>query len=523
MAKMTPVSFPKELENDPRRNAEKKVFSALRDSLPDEFEVYYSRPWWGLDPDGSEKHGEADFIVGHPDKGVIFLEVKGGRVTYDPSNDRWQSTDRNGIGHHIKDPMHQAMTCMHKFLPLFKRDQIWPKRVVKMTYGTILPDTSTPATNKQVVGMHQKELFLFGSDFPEGLLDWLTGRLSKGESEIAPGAAGMQVIRRVVADPTKLSFPLRSVIEGEIAQMDQYLLGVQYQVLLTVLKNSRSVVLGGAGTGKTVVAVELCSRLADEGQSLLFLARNQNLLGYVSKMLPSEKIRVQSWPLFDSGPKNHSFDWVVVDEGQDLNHLELAELGRLSAGSNLAVFLDSNQAILNNPRQVSDRLGAEELVLSINLRNTKSISEVTGKLFEGDPPETIGPDGKEPTVEVVSGEVISATKAHVSQTLAEGIRKDQLTILTDTTALRDQILGSLNKSHVAAARYLEWRPDAIAIETMDDFKGLESDYLIVVVENPTALSKPMSYVAASRARSRLHLICSSADNVLAASIQGKSK
>lgn len=74
---------------------------------------------------------------------------------------------------------------------------------------------------------------------------------------------------------------------------------------------------------------------------------------------------------------------------------------------------------------------------------------------------------------------------------------------------------------MAAARYLEWRSEAIAIETIDDFKGLESDYLIVVVENPSALSKQMSYVAASRARSRLHLISSSSDNVLAASIEEK--
>lgn len=523
MAKMTPISFPGELANDPRRNAEKKVFSALRDYLPDDFEVFYSRPWWGLDPDGSEKHGEADFIVGHADKGIIFLEVKGGRVTYDPTKDRWQSIDRNGIGHHIKDPMNQAMTCMHSFLSLFKRDQIWPKRIIKMTYGTILPDTSAPATSKQVVGMHQKELFLFGSDFPEGVLDWVNGRLSRGESEFPPGASGMQVLRRVVADPTKLSFPLRSVIEGEIAEMDQYLLGVQYQVLLAVLKNPRSVVLGGAGTGKTVVAVELCSRLSAEGYSVLFLARNQNLLGFVSKMLASDRVKVQSWPLREPSQGTLEFDWVVVDEGQDLDHLELSELGRLSAGSKLAVFLDSNQAILNNPRQVADRLGAEKLELSINLRNTKAISKVTAKLFDGELPETIGPDGVQPTLEVVSSDLIPATTAHALKTLAEGIRKEQLTILTDTTGLRDQLLRSLKNLGVAATRYLEWRSDAISIETIDDFKGLESDYLILVVEKPLTLSKQMSYVAASRARARLHLICFSADNVLAAAIEDRPK
>lgn len=519
MANMTPLSFPRELANDPRRNAEKKVFNALRDNLSNDYDVYYSRPWWGLDSDGSEKHGEADFIVGHREKGIIFLEVKGGRVTYEPSTDRWTSTDSHGITHHIKDPMNQAMTCLHNFLTLFKRDQIWPRGIVKMTYGAILPDTAAPATSKQVVGLHLKELFLFGNDFPEGLPGWIENRLERGPRELAPGAAGMQVLRRVVADPTKLSFPLRSVVEGEIAQMDRYLLGLQYQVLIGILKNHRSVIFGGAGTGKTVVALELCSRLAEEGQSILFLARSPNLLGYVSKMLSNGKVTVERWPRINSNLISANFDWIVVDEGQDLNHLELADLARLSASSRLAVFLDSNQAILNNPRQVPDRLNAQELELSINLRNTKAISRVTQQLFEGDIPETIGPDGEIPSFEVVVGEVISATKSHVRKVLAEGLRRQQLTILVDSASLRERLLSNLNSSEMPSARYLDWLSDTITVETIDDFKGLETDYLIAVIESPINLSKQLCYVAASRARSRLHVISTSADNLLVASIE----
>jgi hypothetical protein len=521
MAKMIPASFPKELANDPRRSAEKKVFNAFRDQLSDDFEVFYSRPWWGLEEDGSEKHGEADFVVGHRDKGLIFIEVKGGLVTYQPANDGWQSIDRNGIGHLIKDPMDQAMKCLHKFLPAFKRDQIWPRGIVKMTYGVILPDTLAPAANKQVVGKYPKHLFLFSNEFPELVSEWIEARLLRGENEVPPGAAGMQVVNRVVADPTKLSFSLRSVVEGEIAQMDQFLLGFQYQALMNIMKNRKSVVMGGAGTGKTIVALELCSRLAQDNLSVLFLARNHNLLGYVSKLLPSERIKVAKWP--DSSVDHAEFkaDWIVVDEGQDLNHFELSELSRKAISSNLVVFLDSNQAILNNPKQVAERIDAQELELSINLRNTKAISRVTGNLFEGDIPEAVGPEGVLPSSEVRSGELISPLKTHVLRILSEGLRKQQLAVLTDSTSLRDQIIGVLNASGAQAARFLDWQADAITVETIDDFKGLECEYLIVVLEKPANLSKQLSYVAASRARSRLHVIASRDDNFLVASIEGR--
>jgi superfamily I DNA/RNA helicase len=253
---------------------------------------------------------------------------------------------------------------------------------------------------------------------------------------------------------------------------------------------------------------------------VLFLARNQNLLGYVSKLLSGERVTVESWPRTGLEYRASSFDWVVVDEGQDLNHLELAELARWSSGAKLAVFIDSNQAILNNPRQVADRLSALELELSINLRNTKAISKVTGQLFEGELPETIGPDGVLPTYEVCLQRLVADTKQCIIKVLAEGLRRGQLSILVDSISLRESLLVTLNSSNILAGRYLDWLPDALTVETVEDFKGLESDYVIAVIEDPINLSKPLSYVAASRARTRLHVITSSENALLVASIQG---
>ena len=50
--------------------------------------------------------GEADFVMIHPDHGVLVVEVKGGRIR--TSEGEWYSVDRHGAEHEIKNPFEQA-------------------------------------------------------------------------------------------------------------------------------------------------------------------------------------------------------------------------------------------------------------------------------------------------------------------------------------------------------------------------------------------------------------------------------
>ena len=76
MAVIFPSQLPVEISQDPRRSAECRVYEALRRQLESDFHVYYSSPWLGIRPDGSEIDGEADFIVAHPNLGILVIEVK---------------------------------------------------------------------------------------------------------------------------------------------------------------------------------------------------------------------------------------------------------------------------------------------------------------------------------------------------------------------------------------------------------------------------------------------------------------
>src|SRR2546430_322284 len=70
LAKVYPDVLPDYILRDPLRAAERKVYAALAQQLSDAYVVFYSRPWLGTSPDGTEIDGEADFVVAHPDQGM---------------------------------------------------------------------------------------------------------------------------------------------------------------------------------------------------------------------------------------------------------------------------------------------------------------------------------------------------------------------------------------------------------------------------------------------------------------------
>jgi len=102
MAVMWPRELPAEIVSNILRSAECRVYNRLRDVLEDSFVVFYSRPWLGLTPFGEEKDGECDFLIAHPDLGILAIEVKGGEVSYDPKLEKWKTRDRWGVRHEIK-------------------------------------------------------------------------------------------------------------------------------------------------------------------------------------------------------------------------------------------------------------------------------------------------------------------------------------------------------------------------------------------------------------------------------------
>lgn len=72
--------------------AEKDAYDALADGLSNSVTVFYSYRWLhpgeerGVKEDGGDAQGEGDFVVFDPARGVMVIEVKGGRVWWETAS-----------------------------------------------------------------------------------------------------------------------------------------------------------------------------------------------------------------------------------------------------------------------------------------------------------------------------------------------------------------------------------------------------------------------------------------------------
>src|SRR5258708_2867772 len=84
MARMIPENGP--VENDSSQ-AEPDFYWRLAKQLPDDFVIIHSLPWLSAAArqiDGRDvPTGEIDFLLFHPQYGILAIEVKGGRLKYD--------------------------------------------------------------------------------------------------------------------------------------------------------------------------------------------------------------------------------------------------------------------------------------------------------------------------------------------------------------------------------------------------------------------------------------------------------
>ncbi|RMD63387.1 NERD domain-containing protein, partial [Candidatus Parcubacteria bacterium] len=69
--------IPNQPHPDTRSQAELRLFEAWKRQLPDDYVVFHS-VWWQIrDTQSGARDGETDFLLAHPDFGILIVEVKG--------------------------------------------------------------------------------------------------------------------------------------------------------------------------------------------------------------------------------------------------------------------------------------------------------------------------------------------------------------------------------------------------------------------------------------------------------------
>jgi nuclease-like protein len=141
MTQVLPNLSDEQLRRLPSR-AESRVSEACTAGIGERRVVLLSLPWIRVNPHGTVRDGETDFIVFDEDKGILVIEEKGGGVHLDTSTGEWTSIDRHGASHAIKDPFSRAKTEKYALLSYLKSEPVWSRTGLRPTFGhaVLFPD-----------------------------------------------------------------------------------------------------------------------------------------------------------------------------------------------------------------------------------------------------------------------------------------------------------------------------------------------------------------------------------------------
>lgn len=536
MARMHPAVIPAAAHEDRRRSSELQVYQRLQTGLSDDYEVFYSRSWHAADADGRERDGEADFIVAHARLGLLFLEVKGGQVHRREQDGQWLSTDRDGFVHRIKDPVAQARSSKHHFLKRLQEARRLGRRFIAARHAVILPGSARPA--RDLGPDAPLRIFAFGDDMPE-LGRWVVQRMSEVEDNTDPfGADGMRALQELLADRFELRAHIGESLSAD-AKVIERLTADQAWILDSLEDHRQLLIPGGAGTGKTILALEKARRSAAAGKRTLLTCFNAPLAAWLKHCLRDvPEITVASFhalcaqwakkagidlprdpdpfatalpdALADAVARDPTlaFDTVIVDEGQDFQDNWLTAL-RLSLAdmeeSEFYVFLDSNQRLYDRPHLLLDAMPKSRFVLRRNLRNTRAIHQLMNRWYTGEPSQPAGPEG----------EPVSFLECRQADQAAGKLNERIVRLLKSGQVVPGQIAVLSGRKVAAGDRRTfgpaqtcaadELHPDQIAYDSIWRFKGLSRPCVFLVdIEEP--LAPELKYVATSRANLLLEIV-----------------
>lgn len=549
MAKMWPRVIPPEIQNHPLRETECRVYDHLQKKLDDTYVVFYSRPWLGQTSTGEEIDGECDFVVAHPEHGFLAIEVKGGGVSYDPEIDRWKTRNRYGIQVSIKNPVSQARTSKYQLLKKLQESPAWDSRRIPAIHGVILPDVV--GSNQDLGTDMPPEIFCFLEEFEHNLRGWVEDRFETARAgyyyQKSLGEDGIAALETLLAHPFTLHVPLGNILAGDERSISTFTQD-QYQIMELIGAVRFAAISGGAGTGKTILALEEAIRRAESGASVLFTCYNRALAIEASRRtdgIPGLTVGTFhdictrfarkagiSLPVADNHPQNYydevlpdalirafthlpklRFDAIIVDEGQDFQRLWFEALiqGLRSPEetSVFRIFYDNNQRLYGNRTSIPSDFEIIPVTLRYNLRNTRRIHRVVQRHYQGPPVSVKGPEGVE--VEWVPAGDITAIRRCVNQKVAdlveiERVLPENIAVLTES----DGMNAAMAPTGIIGGQRLRKcdRPDmdGVVVDTVRRFKGLESQVVILALTGGIVSSDELMYVALSRARSYLTII-----------------
>ena len=388
------IMIPVECDLTRRPMSERIVFDAIKKYLSDEWHVFHSFDYVTRDLNRKRWDGEIDFLLYHPEKGMLVIEVKGGTISY--RNGQWYQEDRP------IDPVEQAKRNKYAVMRLLQ-DSLHRAIPMKFAHCVCFPSWGV----QEVWPAEAREIVLTGDG-----LSYIEHFASKvlEDTQIPANLRGtvpVEDVLRVLSPVFEYGKKLSERISIEEKQF--FLFTEQQCAILDALENfPRLQVRGCAGSGKTIMAVKKAEHLAEQGANVLLLCFNQLLAEHLQREVKGHpsikaaaffefciellKIPEEQVGKYRSNPKLYSdvlpkllkdylyktcfcYDALVVDEGQDFTPEAWEVISMLVPEDGpFYIFYDPDQNIFTNELKLPD-FGIPPVQLTKNCRNTKKIFE----------------------------------------------------------------------------------------------------------------------------------------------------
>lgn len=419
--------FPPRIGDDTASGAERKLFRAFQEQLDNDYLVFHHVNWHGKDENGRPRDGEADFVIAHPQHGVLVLEAKGGEIIYERATQTWYSVGGDKQRHRLKkSPIEQAVISKHRLVQEFRA--LPNLKNARFTVGHAVAFSDAPLPAEWSEWDIARELVLDKNALRD-VNAWTHNAMAYWRADMPTRNVNAQQLRDALFDLLGKTIELRIPLWSQFNDEDEQIIELtreQYRVLDHLNRQRRAKICGCAGSGKTMLAVEKAKRLGARGFKVLLLCYNRMLEARLRKQLRAQtNVTVMRYhavceefakrasllppktserEYYDALPNALEraletdatrYDAIIIDEGQDFRSAwwkSILQLLQDRANGILYIFYDDNQRIYSRERALP--IQSEAFPLTRNCRNTQHIHQAVTQFYKSqEQPEAAGPVG----------------------------------------------------------------------------------------------------------------------------------
>lgn len=477
-----------------KSHAELTLYDALK-SCPGEGVAFHSLRL----RDGAGFEGEGDFVLAHPTRGLLVLEVKGGRLEL--NDGLWR---QNGKVLELA-PRDQGQRFVRKLVEVLRHAGL---EAPSYCVACAFPDCefSTGPSNGDLQG-----LVLGARDLPHlatVLDDVFTAAIP--HPRVPKNRRWIEKLRALWGETWVPTVTLSDRVEAQ--QQRVALDDAQYRILEFAGDTPRARVTGEAGSGKTLIATELCRRRHAKGLNTLYLCFTDALARAVARQFGDqlglkaisirqfavELLRQSGTPIAtpsqafwndvsfqaacDALPPPHERpDMVVVDEGQDFEANDWELVQQLAGPRGLWVFHDERQAFWSErkiPPALEATLGGV-LTLQKGQRCPPQLAAFADQYVSG-ATEPLNVGDALSIVSCDEGKIVDRVRHELERLIKAGARPEQIAVVSLAGQTRSAVFN-LRAFGSIAARHAD-DPEAastVVVETFLRFKGLERPFLVL--------------------------------------------